>query len=60
MMAVFCDEIHRRVLIGLDSIDAIRGDDGRLTVTYRCACGERGEMLTGRHRPGGGLSGHLA
>lgn len=59
MMAVFCDEIHRRVLIGLDSIDAIRGDDGRLTMTYRCACGRRGEMLTGRHRPGGGLSGHL-
>lgn len=60
MIAVFCDEIRRRVLIGLNSVESIQGDDGRLTLSYRCACGRRGEMLTGRHRPAGGLSGHLA
>ncbi|HSJ33583.1 MAG TPA: hypothetical protein VLB85_00810 [Acidimicrobiia bacterium] len=58
MIAVFCDEIHRRVLVPLDDVEAIRGADGRLTVGYRCACGRPGEMLTGRRRAGGEASGH--
>lgn len=60
MMAVFCDDIGRRVLVGFDAVEAIQGDDGRLTVSYRCACGRRGEMFTGRYRPGSGMSGHTA
>lgn len=60
MIAVFCDELSRRVLVGLDAVEAIQGDDGRLTVSYRCACGRRGEMFTGRNRPGNEMSGHIA
>jgi hypothetical protein len=60
MIAVYCDEAGGRVLLGLDALETIRGDDGRLTVSYRCACGRRGQMLTGRNRAGGGFSGHLA
>jgi hypothetical protein len=59
MMAVYCDDLNRRVLMDLQSLTAIKGEAGRLTVTYRCVCGRRGRMLTGRDRVGGGMSGHI-
>lgn len=58
MLAVYCDELNKRVLMDLQSVTAVTGDDGRLTVAYRCVCGRRGRMLTGRDRIGGGMSGH--
>lgn len=60
MIAVYCDQMNKRVLLGLGSVTAMAGDDGRLTVSYQCICGRRGQMLTGRDRRGGGMSGHSA
>lgn len=59
MMAVYCDELNRRVLVDIPSLTGLTGDDGRLTVTYECICGRTGRMLTGRDRFGGGMSGHI-
>lgn len=59
MMAVYCDELNKRVLLDLASLTAIEGDNGRLSVGYRCICGQRGSLLTGRARLGGGMSGHV-
>lgn len=59
MMAVYCDTMQRRVLLPTDELVGIEGHDGRLTVTYRCACGAAGQLLTGRDRRGGGMSGHI-
>lgn len=59
MLAVYCDELNKRVLMNLHSLTAIEGDDGRLTVNYQCVCGRRGRMLTGRDRLGGGMTGHV-
>lgn len=59
MIAVFCDEIRKRVLVDLNSLSAITGHDGRLNVSYQCICGRKGTMLTGRDRIDGGVSGHI-
>lgn len=59
MIAVYCDEMNQRVLLDLNSITGMVGDKGRLTVSYRCVCGRKGQMLTGRDRRGGGMSGHI-
>lgn len=59
MMAVYCDTLGRRVLLPTDHIVRLEGNDGRLTVDYRCVCGAPGQLLTGRNRRGGGMSGHL-
>lgn len=59
MMAVYCDQMNKRVMLGLDSVTSVTGEEGRLTVLYRCACGQRGQLLTGRNRVSGGMSGHL-
>lgn len=60
MMAVYCDELNRRAIIDLDSVEGVAGTDGRLSVTYRCVCGQRGRLLTGRDRIAGGMSGHVS
>jgi len=59
MMAVYCDDLNRRVLLGVSSLSTVAGDDGRLSVTYECICGQTGRMLTGRDRIAGGMSGHV-
>ncbi|MFP3913417.1 MAG: hypothetical protein ACLFWM_00955 [Actinomycetota bacterium] len=59
MLAVYCDELNKRVLMNLDSLTAMTGDNGRLSVSYNCVCGRRGRLLTGRDRIGGGVSGHI-
>ncbi len=59
MIAVYCDQMNKRVLLDLGSITSMAGDNGRLTVSYQCVCGRRGRMLTGRDRRGGGMSGHI-
>lgn len=59
MMAVYCDDLGKRVMLDLNALEAIDGSDGRLSLVYRCLCGRRGELLTGRERVAGGMSGHL-
>lgn len=59
MMAVYCDELQSRVLLDLQSLKTIAGHDGRLNVSYQCICGRKGQLLTGRDRIGGGMSGHV-
>lgn len=59
MMAVYCDELNTRVMLDLGSLTEVTGNDGRLAVSYRCQCGQRGRMLTGRDRVSGGMSGHV-
>lgn len=60
MMAVYCDELNKRVLVDLQSLTELQGDNGRLRLTYKCICGRRGRMLTGRDRFASGMSGHIA
>lgn len=60
MMAVYCDHLGKRVLVDLRWVTAVQGDEGRLALTYQCPCGRRGQMLSGRDRVGGGMSGHIA
>ncbi len=59
MMTVFCDELGRRVLLDLQAVTGISGDYGRITLDYRCICGQHGRMYTGRNR-NSGMSGHVA
>lgn len=59
MLAVYCDQLDKRVLLDLRSLTTIEGESGRLSVSYRCACGRRGTMLTGRDRAGRVMSGHI-
>lgn len=59
MMAVYCDELNKRVMLPLDAVSEMTGEQGRLTVHYRCLCGQRGQLLSGRDRQGGGMSGHV-
>ena len=59
MMAVYCDELNKRVLVGLDSIFTIKGFDGSLRVSYTCLCGRHGVMDTGRRHQGVETSGHI-
>lgn len=58
-MAVYCDKLNKRVLLDLQSLTAIQGDNGRLSLSYQCVCGRKGNMLTGRDRLAGGMSGHI-
>lgn len=60
MMAVYCDELNTRVILNLESVEGVVGNDGRLSVTYQCVCGQRGRLLTGRDRIAGGMSGHVS
>lgn len=59
MMSVYCDELGKRVLLDLHAITSISGDYGRITLDYRCICGNPGRLHTGRHQPSG-MSGHVA
>lgn len=58
MMAVYCNELNTRVLLDLQSVEGICGADGRMNLTYRCICGQRGRMLIGRAR-GETTTGHV-
>jgi hypothetical protein len=60
MMAVFCDDLGKRVLIDLRSITEVKGDYGRIALGYRCICGKHGRLYAGRERLSGGMSGHVA
>lgn len=59
MIAVYCDEMNTRVILDLGSVSSVTGEDGRVDLVYRCICGQRGRMLTGRDRIPGGTSGHI-
>ena len=58
MIAVFCDQLDRRVILDLGAICSVAGEGGRIDLAYRCICGRRGQMMTGRDRVPGGISGH--
>jgi hypothetical protein len=60
MMAVYCDELQKRVILNMDAVTGIAGHDGRLSVAYDCVCGQRGRLFTGRDRIAGGMSGHMS
>jgi len=47
MMVVHCARLDREVLIWASSITGIDRTDHGLVVSYRCACGEAGRLLTG-------------
>lgn len=50
MMAVYCGELNSRVLLGLDSMLGLDSDDDGVSLVYRCVCGRRGRLVTGRDR----------
>lgn len=47
MMAVHCARLDREVLIWANAITGIDKTDQGLVVSYRCACGDAGQLLTG-------------
>ena len=57
MLAVYCDELNKQVMLDLNSVAGLEGEDGCLTLSYQCLCGQRGRLLTGRDRSP--RSGHL-
>jgi hypothetical protein len=59
MIAVYCDEMNSRVLVDMGSVSRVSGDGGSIDLVYRCACGRRGRLLTGRDRLPWGSSGHV-
>jgi hypothetical protein len=50
MFDVHCHRHGRRVLLGERRILSITDDDAGIVVRYRCACGDLGELRTGRAR----------
>lgn len=49
MMAVYCEDLNKRVLLAMGSVVAVHGDEGAIRVHSRCVCGRQGELITGRH-----------
>lgn len=47
MMAVHCERLDREVLIWTHAIAGIDNTEHGVVVTYQCACGEMGQVLTG-------------
>lgn len=47
MIAVYCENLESRVLLGLDSLGSLTNSDEGFDLTYRCLCGEHGRMQTG-------------
>jgi hypothetical protein len=49
MMVVHCARLDREVLIWSTAITGIDNTEHGLVISYRCACGEPGQVLTGAH-----------
>ncbi len=47
MMVVHCNRLDREVMIWTGSIHGISDTEHGLVMTYKCACGEAGQLLTG-------------
>jgi hypothetical protein len=47
MLAVHCARLDREVLIWTNAITGIDNTDHGVVVSYQCACGEAGQLLTG-------------
>ncbi len=59
MMAVYCQELNTRVLLGAEAMLGIERDDGGVSLFYRCLCGRRGRLASGRARRSNQSSGHI-
>ncbi|HEV3402081.1 MAG TPA: hypothetical protein VG078_09705 [Acidimicrobiales bacterium] len=47
MLIIDCPRHDARVLLGLDSIEALVSTPGGIEVHWRCTCGERGVCVPG-------------
>ena len=47
MFRAWCDKWEQDVLVWPTSIEDIANTDRGIVLTYKCACGNHGEMLTG-------------
>jgi hypothetical protein len=50
MFSAHCPCHGRRVLLGFDHITAIRNAPDGIHLDWRCSCGGRGTVVTGRRR----------
>jgi hypothetical protein len=50
MFSAHCPCHGRRVLLGFDHITAIRNGPDGIHLDWRCSCGGRGTLVTGRRR----------
>ena len=47
MMAIHCERLDREVMIWTGQVAGIDNTEHGIVVTYQCACGEMGQVLTG-------------
>ena len=47
MFRAWCDTLEQDVLIWPTSIEDIANTDRGIVLTYKCACGNQGQMLSG-------------
>lgn len=52
MLHVHCDRLGQEVMIWSPSVLGVSNTDMGIVVTYKCACGEMAQMLTGAAAPG--------
>jgi hypothetical protein len=50
MFSVKCPRHGSDVLLSEQAIESVRNSPDGIEVRWRCHCGHRGSMLTGRHR----------
>ena len=51
MFRAWCKKWEREVLIWASSLEGITNNDWGIVVTYKCACGDQAEMVTGSAAP---------
>ena len=51
MFRTSCKKWKREVLIWASSVDGITNTDRGVVLSYKCACGDHAEMLTGAASP---------
>jgi hypothetical protein len=56
MFDVYCPRHGRRVLLFPGDIERVENTGSGIEVVYRCFCGHRGVLYTGRSRRGSGVA----
>ena len=51
MFRAWCKKWEREVLIWASSLEGITNTDRGVVLSYKCACGDHAEMLTGAASP---------
>jgi len=59
VLHVHCDRLGKEVLIWPGSVQGIQNTEQGMVVTYRCACGDTAQMVTGKNARAE-LSAHVA